>query len=199
MKRDTALGHGGLRIWLLVALMAVGCNSHYLTRSAQSANFVNHPHIGIVPFDNFAGKDMVAAKVTDYFQTMMAGSAQYTVIESGTAYNALRRNRIRSALLLDSAQIDILAQELKVDYILTGSVLDYSELDNTYLGKVPQVSFNARLIDCKTKQTVWTGVSNDTGDRKELLFGVGATRSADELARQMVQKLVENLDKHFKK
>jgi TolB-like protein len=199
MKRETALGHRGLRIWLLVALVAAGCNSHYLTRSAQSANFVSHPRIGVVPFDNFAGKDMVAAKVTDYFQTMMAGRPQYTVIENGTAYNALRRNRIRSALLLDSAQIEVLAQELKVDYILTGSVLDYTELDNTYLGKIPQVSFNARLIDCKTKQTVWTGVSNDTGDRKELLFGVGVTRSADELARQMVQRLVENLDTHFKK
>ncbi len=199
MKRVTALGHSGLWIWLLVALVAVGCNSHYLTQSAHSVNFVSHPRIGIVPFDNFAGKDLVAAKVADYFQTIMAGRAQYTVVENGTVYNALRRNRIRSALLLDSAQIEVLAQELKVDYILTGSVLDYTELDNTYLGKVPQVSFNARLIDCKSKLTVWTGVSNDTGDRKELLFGLGATRSADELARQMVQKLVENLEKHFKK
>jgi TolB-like protein len=199
MKKDTALGHGGLGIWLLIALLAAGCNSHYLTQSAASASFVSHPRIGIVPFDNFAGKDMVAAKITDYFQTMMAGSTRYTVIENGTAYDALRRNRIRSALLLDSAQIELLANELKVDYILTGSVLDYTELDNTYLGKIPQVSFNARLIDCKTRQTVWTGVTNDTGDRKELLFGVGATRSTDELARQMVQRLVEDLGKHFKK
>ncbi len=188
-------------IWLFVAIgvTVAGCSSHYLTRTAGEASFISHPRIAILPFDNFAGKDLVAAKVTDYFQTIMINNPQFTVVESGVTFDALRHRRIRSALLLDSAQIQTLAQDLKVDYVLTGSVLDYTENDNAFLGKIPQISFNARLIDCRTGQTVWTGVSNDAGDRKELLFGIGATRSADELARHMVEALVKSLEQLFEK
>jgi TolB-like protein len=193
MSRPTPKRNCLILLWLSVAVMAAGCSSHYFTRTAETASIVSHPKIAIVPFDNFAGKDLVAAKVTDYFQSIMTNHPRFTLLETGTTSDALRRHRIRSALLLDSAQIESLVQDLKVDYVLTGSVLEYTEIDNTYLGKIPQVSFNARLIDCKTRQTVWTGVSNDAGDRKELLFGVGATRSADELARHMVETLVANL------
>jgi hypothetical protein len=110
----------------------------------------------------------------------------------------MRKHRIRSGSLLTDTQIDSLAASLQIDYLVTGSVLEYEEYDDTYLGKVPQVSFNTRVIDCNSHNTVWAAVSHGSGDKAELLFGIGAVRSADQLAEKMVQNVVETVSGLFK-
>ncbi len=201
MTRSEALfrSWGLLPALTLIIALSTGCGGHYLTRKAHDAAFTAEPRIAVLPFDNFTNKDQVAAKVTEYFQTLMTNRPPFVIVEAGTTFESLRRHRIRSSILLSEAQMDTLALELGIQYVLTGSVFEYSEVDNTYLGKIPQISFDARLVDCRSKKTVWTGVSNDSGDRKELLFGIGVTRSADELARKMAETLVSDLQGVFQK
>jgi TolB-like protein len=187
--------------WWIILLVAVliGCGKPYITRTAKDAEFTPNSRIAVLPFDNLTSQDQVSAKVTELFQTLMTIRHTFRLAEASQVQEALHRHRIRSAVLLSEAQMDTLAAELNIQYIISGSVLEYTETDNAYLGKVPQVSFNSRMIDCRTKQTVWTGVSNDSGDRKEILFGIGVTRSADELARQMIESLVNDIQRLFGK
>lgn len=182
----------------VLSALLLGCAAPLSTRHAPGTVFSAHPKIAVLPFDNYTDQDLVSAKVTDYFQTAMADRPKFTVIENGTTFEALRRLRIRSATVLRQGQIDSLAQALHADYFLAGAVLEYREIGDKFLEKIPQVSFNARLIDAKTGVTVWTGVSNDSGDRKELLFGLGAVRSADELARRMVESMIRDMESLFK-
>jgi len=187
-------------VGLIVAIATImqGCGAPLATRHTQGTVFSANPKIAVLPFDNYTDQDMVSAKITEYFQVTMAGRPGFTVIENGTTFEALRRLRIRSATVLRKGQIDSLAQALQADYLLAGSVLEYREVGDKFLIKIPQVSINARLIDGKTGATVWTGVSNDSGDRKESLFGLGAIKSADELSRKMVESMVQNLQALFR-
>ena len=100
---------------------------------------------------------------------------------------------------LTGEQIDSLTKSLSLDYILTGSALEYEEFDNSFLGKVPQVSFNCKLIDCDSKKTVWVANSNGRGDKGEIAFGIGTVKSADNLARKMVEETVSELNGLFAK
>ena len=195
--RFKTLCAGGL-ISVMAACLIQGCVAPLATRHAQETVFSANPKIAVLPFDNYTDQDLVSGKITEYFQATMAGRPKFTVIENGTTFEALRHLRIRSATVLRRGQIDSLAQTLQADYLLAGSVLEYREIGDKFLEKIPQVSINARLIDTKTGATVWTGVSNDSGDRTELLFGLGAIKSADELSRKMVESMVRSIEGLFR-
>lgn len=183
----------------VLALFALsGCASHMVARKGASATFKQSARVAVLPFENLSGKEQVAAKVTEYFNTFMADEKNFTLVENGNIYEVMRKHRIRSGSLLTDTQIDSLAASLQIDYLVTGSVLEYEEYDDTYLGKVPQVSFNTRVIDCGSHNTVWAAVSHGSGDKAELLFGIGAVRSADQLAEKMVQNVVETVSGLFK-
>jgi TolB-like protein len=180
-------------VCLSLLLLLTGCAANLVSHKSSKVTFIPHPRIAVFPFDNMSGQEQVNTKVTEYFQTMLTAQPNFEIVESGTVYATLRRHRIRSASLITDAQLDSVASELKINYFLSGAVLEYREYDNNYLGKVPQVSFNARMIDCSTKLTVWTGVSNGSGDKGEVVFGLGAIRSSDDLARHMVSESVTRI------
>lgn len=190
-----------LRVFVLLIIAATAvqsCGGALTTRHIRESELRANPKIAVIPFDNYTDQDQVAAKITAYFEATMAGRREFTVIENGATFEALRRLRIRSATVLRQGQIDSLARALEADYLLAGSVLEYREVGDKFLVQIPQISINARLIDGKTGTTVWTGVANDSGDRKELLFGLGAIKSAEELSRRMVESMVQDLQSLFR-
>lgn len=188
-----------ISILLILASFAMaGCASNMVARKGAAA-FRPSARVAILPFENLSGKEQVAAKVTDYFHVFMADESGFTLVENGNIYEVMRKHRIRSGSLLTNSQIDSLATSLQIDYILTGSVLEFDEYEDTFLGKVPRVSFNTRVIDCSTHNTVWAAVSHGSGDKAEFLFGIGAVRSADQLAERMVDNVVGTVSGLFRK
>ena len=187
-----------LAVAAAILLTVGGCAANMAAKKRVTESFSSESRIAVVPFENLSGKEKAGEKITDYFQTVMKGSDRFETVEYGETYDILRQFRIRSSTLMTESQIDTLAKELDLDFILTGTVLEYEEFDNNYLGKVPQVSFNCRLVDCRTKKSVWVASSNGQGDKGEIAFGIGAVRSSDGLARGMVEKAVRELSTLFK-
>ena len=176
-----------------------GCTSNMVSKKRVESSFPASSRIAILPFENLSGKEKAGEKITEYFQAIMTIEDKFIMTEYGSTHNILRQFRIRSSTMLTDAQIDTLSSKLAIDFIFTGSILEFDEYDNNYLGKIPQVSFNCRLIDCKTKKSVWVAVFNNSGDNGELIFGIGAVRSADGLARRMVNIAVDQVSSLFKK
>lgn len=94
---------------------------------------------------------------------------------------------------MTTAQEDSISAGLDVRYLVAGSVLEFSEIDNQFLGKIPQVSINVRLVDCQSKKTVWSGSANASGNDHEIVLGIGAVRSREKLARLVVDKAVNSI------
>ena len=183
---------------MTLALMA-GCASNMVARKRGDQPIPAQPRIAVLPFENLSGRENAGDVVTDYFQSTMAADARFVTVELGETYDVLRRSRIRSSWLMTREQMNNLRDELNIDYILTGSILEYDEYENNYLGRIPQVSFNTRLVDCNTGKTIWTAVSNGRGDRGEVAFGIGTITSAEVLAKNMVSSAVSNIAGHIKR
>ena len=175
---------------VLALSVLMGCAADLSSQRRIEAKLPAEARIAVLPFENLSGSDRAAEKVTEFFVTQFLAKNDIDVVEYGSVYDALRRSRFRSSNLITEQQIMQLAADLNARVFVTGAVLEYEEYDNQYLGKVPQVSFNVRVIDGTTGETIWVGSSNGRGDRGELVFGIGAVKSADNLAREMVKDAV---------
>jgi TolB-like protein len=184
----------GLHLFVIALLYSlVGCGSGVRHSFQTDSRFIQTIRIAILPLDNLSGRDKAGEKVTEYLFQSLSRHNGIQVTESGLVYDVLRRNRIRSTTILTDQQIDTLSSALGVTHILTGSVLDYSEQDNQYLGKVPTVAFTIRLVDVSTRQTVMTASANDRGDRKSFLFGIGSIKSSDLLTRKLADDVANRI------
>ena len=182
-------------LWATMAVLMIGsgCGPHFAA-SKDGIDMVRRgARVAVMPFENLSGRENASEKMTEFLVLSLRRVNTLEMVELGQTYEQMRRHRVRSSTFLTSTQIDSLASSLKVDYIITGTVLEYTETDNTYLGKIPQVSMNLRLINCATGKTIWAGSSNARGDQTELLFGIRAVRSREELARQVIDKAVNQL------
>lgn len=167
-----------------------GCATNLSSQRRLESKLPGQSRVAVLPFENLSDTERAGEKVTEYFVTELLSQRGLEVVEYGTMYDALRRSRIRSSSLVTEKQLQNLATELDARVFVTGAVLEYEEYDNQYLGKVPQVSFNVRVIDGTTGETIWVGSSNGRGDKGEVVFGIGAVKSADRLALEMVQNAV---------
>jgi TolB-like protein len=176
-----------------------GCAADMAARSKLERKLPAGSRVAVLPFENLSGFDKAAEKVTDLFQTDLLASDRVDAVEYGMLYEGLRRYRIRSATRITGQQIDSLAVHVNADYLLVGSVLEYKERDDRFLGVVPTVSFTCRLISCSTGESVWVATNNGRGNKGEIIFGIGAIRSADKLASEMVTQTTHELLDLFQK
>lgn len=173
---------------MMLAMFIFGCGPHVATSLNVEETIPRGSRIAVLPFENLSGHENASEKITDYLVLSLQSFGDLSVVEFGQTYEQMRRYRVRSSAFLTDGQIDSLSTGLGAAYLVTGSVLEFTETDNQYLGKIPQVSLNVRVIKCATKKTVWSSAINARGDQGELVFGIGAVRSKDELARQVVTK-----------
>jgi TolB-like protein len=178
---------------LLLLLMLIGCGSGVQVAVQESTKHTPPVRLAVLFLDNLSGKDKASEKVTEYLLQSFSKMSQLHVAEPGTVYDVLRKNRIRSTTTLTSEQVASLGAELGVSLLVTGSVIDYTERDNQYLGKIPTVAFTIRVIEVATGRTVMTAIATDRGDRKTFLFGIGSVRSCDVLAQRLCDDLARQL------
>jgi TolB-like protein len=181
----------------LALVLTASCASYVSSQNLSRVPLPERARIAVLPFENLSGRDRAAEKITDYFQITLAGHDAFGVVEYATVYATMRRYRIRSSTLLQSDQIDSLAQSLNVQYLVTGAVLEYEESDDSFLTHIPRISFNCRVIDCATHNSIWVATANGSGDEGEIVFGIGAIRSLDHLARNMADEASRKIAELF--
>jgi TolB-like protein len=182
-----------LWVTLLFLVPGLACGPHFSASTVDDEVIRRGSRVAVMPLENLSGRENASEKMTEYLALAMSRVQGLEMVELASTYEQMRHYRVRSSTFLTGDQIDSLARSLDVQYIVTGTVLEYSETDNTYLGTVPQVSLNLRLINCGTRKTIWAGAANARGDQSELLFGVGAVRSREELARDVIEGAVKQL------
>jgi len=188
---------GRLFASLLIAVMLSGCASQLSSKRRLDENLPASTRIGVLPFVNLSGTENASEIVTDYFNNLVAAGESWQAVEFSRVYDGMRQLRIRSINTMTADQLAEFGRLVGLDYVLVGSVVEYEEFNDTYLGRLPQVSFNCRLLECASGRIAWVGTSNGRGDRGEVVFGVGAVRSAETLARSMVENAVDELSGLF--
>lgn len=184
---------------IALAALTIGCASNMTAKRRVAELLPANARLAILPFENLSGAENAGEILTSNFQTLLSGIDRFTVAEPGDVYDGLRRFRIRSGTRISRGEMDSLATALQLDFLFIGSVVEYDERDDRFLGVVPTVSYNCRLVDCRTGNTVWVAASNGRGDKGEIAFGIGAIRSADNLALALTKETVKEISGLFPK
>jgi TolB-like protein len=178
-----------LCVLLLVFLSCAHPPRIYLSPQTDLSEFKK---IAVLPFDNLSGEEDAGEKMTEIFTIELLRMGSFSVAEPGRVKKAVMEKRIRTTRDVDIEAAKWLGENLEVDLILAGSVLEFS-IQESANKKVPMVTVISRLVQADSGVTVWAAYQSRQGDDKESLFGWGRITSPSQLAHLAVSEMLQSL------
>lgn len=148
--------------------------------------------IAVFPLDNVSGHPDASKKIGNLLLTELVRTGLFRIADIGEAENVLRRLRIRTTAEMDLENLHEIGERLNVETVIVGSVDEY-ELRQDRSGAVPVVAINARMLDVRTGEILWTISHARDGNDWETVFGFGKIISLNQLAQIVVSEAVEFL------
>ncbi len=154
--------------------------------------------IAVVPFDNTTGNRFAGEVVSDM---VLSGLVQkgFAVVEPGNVNELLVKNHIESRGEIDLPTLAKVYSDFGVDWVVTGSVLQFSQARGESVASQPEFEFGARLIDAATGRIVATYNDARGGNDSETIFGMGRCWSLGQLARKSLKGLIKKVEKENRK
>lgn len=147
--------------------------------------------IAVLPVVNHSLRKNAGEMLAGIMIEQLAKTEGFEVLEPGMVRDELLRYRVVTpeGASLDTA--DLLFDQLKVDLLLTGKVMDYDDTRGT--GGVPQVTFFVQVIERKSKEVVWASHSTNLGNEGVFFFNSGKVTTAHALASMMAENVVQRM------
>jgi hypothetical protein len=139
--------------------------------------------IGVVPFENVSGTRVASAQIMRSVEEVLEKRG-FLLIKGRTMERFLEEERIRYLDSLPTPHAKKLASELKLDAILTGSILFFKP------GATPQVGLTARLVS-RDGTLLWGKTVGVTGDDQTTVLGLRKVEKMEELVPIAVRRLLE--------
>ena len=152
--------------------------------------------MAVIPFDNISGHPDAGKKVVNLLLTELVRAELFEIADMGEVESSLRRLRIRTTAEIDLLKLRDLGEQLNVQVIIVGSIDEY-ELRQERGGAIPIVAVNARMLDVKTGDILWTISHTHEGDDWETIFGFRRIISLSRLAQIVVSEIVESLEREL--
>ncbi len=148
---------------------------------------VQGERIAIFPFENFSEDKDALTYVMPLIKEKMQEKG-LSVVDEEEMNNFLLKERIRSTAYISREISRKLSDELKVDFVLLGSI-------NTFLKKEnPHIGLCARLVRCSDNSIIWADHEAATGEDFVTVLGIGKIETIDELTKEVVDKLFNSFD-----
>ena len=150
----------------LMVLLLFGC-SRYSNVAVFSKPVTDHnaiyytpwnptKKVCVLPFENLSKESDADLKVMEIFLTeLFSGRIFEDIVDPVQANAALQGLRIRKPNSLDKETIKALGERLGVQYLILGTVTDYTYGKNK--GSAAQVGLNVRMLDVDNGNILWTG------------------------------------------
>lgn len=178
---------------VLLLLPLAGCRS---TRQTQylhkNADLGAIERVAVLPFENLTQERAASDKVQKIFQMELLALDVFEVAEPGQVTKVLRSSGITSPEALGAKDFQKIGQELGVNAVFVGTVVDYTE---TRVGSTPtpEVTIQVRLVETQTGATIWSTSHTRAGaGMSTRLFGLGG-ESLTEATRRVVRKELATL------
>lgn len=148
--------------------------------------------IAVLPLDNLSGEEAAGEQMTEIFVMELMRAGRFDVAEPGRVKKAMKERRIRTTRDMDLEAAKWLGENLDLNLILVGSVLEFrvQEYQNK---RVPVVTVILRLVQANTGTTLWATYASRKGDDRETLFGWGRITSLSQLAKEVASEMVSTL------
>jgi TolB-like protein len=176
----------------LLLLIFISCTQPPRIYLKPKTDISEFKRIAVLPFDNLSGVEDAGEKMTEIFIVELLRTGSFSVSEPGRVKKAVMEKRIRTTRDLDIEDARWLGENLEVDLILVGSVLEFSVEESTNK-KVPMVTVIARMVKADSGVTVWAAYQSRQGDDKESIFGWGRVASLSKLAHLVASEMLQFL------
>ena len=175
-----------------IAPPAARCGNGFSPQSAWRTLLLDgSATVAVLPFANDTARrnagDLVALQ---FVRQLLAGGALRPV-EPGVLRDQLLQFPVPTGdgVSLDAARV--IADLLKADYVLAGTVREYAEPSSSE--GAPAVQFTAALLDGKTSEVVWQSSSFHRGDEGVFFFDLGRVITASELSCRMAASALDGV------
>jgi TolB-like protein len=149
--------------------------------------------IAVMPFQN-ASRHRDAGMIATYmFLVELLQDKRFEPVEYGETRRLIVDLRIKQKGEIDYKFLEGLSKSLDVDGILVGTVELYS--DGLDTSSPPEVAISARLIDAHKNKILCYDGYRLNGDEDIIAFDWGRIRSVDNVAYEVVKKLIEKMEK----
>ena len=142
--------------------------------------------IALLPFDNLTRSPSASPLVTDHLEARMLTIHRVDLVDPGELRRVLVEQDIQPYYGLGADRLRLLADELGVDAVLEGSVLEF---DNGN-APVPRIDLYARLRDTRTGEILWMATTRREGHETRSVYDLGVVRGIDRLTDQAVSDLL---------
>ena len=148
--------------------------------------------IAVMPFQNKSKIRDAGMMATYMFLVQLYKSQRFEPIEYGDVRRYTVDLRIRSKGELDLQNTAALSKDLGVDGILVGTVESYSEGAGN---SPPEAAISARLIDAHKNRILWYDGHQYSGDEGVCMLEWGKIRSPENVADEVIARLVKEMGK----
>ncbi len=178
-------------VLLLAAALAAGCGApqQYVKTDADLGAITA---VAVVPFENVTTDKLCAERVHKLFLTELLNFDAFRVAEPGQTLRAMRREQLEPGTLTPE-EMKKLGEQLKVQALFLGAVLEYDEGRAGGSAPSPRVRLQFRLVDAETGTTLWSVTRTRGGTTVAgRLFGIGGETAAS-LAQSMIRDALAEL------
>jgi hypothetical protein len=183
------------RAAIIFTIVLCGCRSTGFVR--EDFIITDDTQIGVVAFDTPSGVDRnCGVEVADTFGAQLMKNG-FKIMDRGQIEKVLEEQQFEATDLFKEDRNALKVGNLVgVRYILTGVVTQYGmeqrrriKQGNIKIYTHSFVSLSAKILDCQTGATMWTGADSKEAKKKLPQF----------IARKLVKRMTKNLVKHKRK
>ncbi|MFH7835553.1 MAG: hypothetical protein QXL51_03045 [Candidatus Aenigmatarchaeota archaeon] len=158
-------------------------------------DFSTIKRVAVLPFENFTNERNAGDIVREVVINEFLVSDLVDVVLPGDVANVLEKLRIKPGQPLNSEQIKALAQILKVEAVITGTVNKYTEVPYGNIS-IPEISITLRMVEADSGSIIWSVTKNYKGTSFwSKHFGTGKETMSDS-AMKAVKEAIKTLYKH---
>lgn len=181
---------GGLLVLLLAGCATPGRSA--VTFHDPNMDFSLVRSAAVMPFANLTPVTNAGERVRTVFMTMLQATGGVYVLPPGEVGRGISKGAIGSASAPAPEDVVKLGQMLKVDAVITGSVLEYGELRSGTTG-ANVISVSVQMLETQTGKVVWSASSTQGGvTAADRLFG-GGGQPMETVTEQAVRDLIDKL------
>ena len=140
----------------------------------------------VLPFENFTSEPEVTGLFMNQLIQYLRDVKGETLLDDKAVKDFMIKYKIRHTSFLDPSARYAIYNELGVQRVLVGCVVEFSR--QTY----PAIGVIARLIETKTGRVIWAGYHSVSGDEGFKIFGMGFIEDTDKIVRKAIKGLLSD-------
>ena len=149
--------------------------------------------VAILPFENLSERKGAGLIVGNIFTVAVVRSGFFEVVEPGMVTEALLAIGVAAYGNIDLDTVAALRERLKVDAVMLGTVLEYSEGLKQGAASSPEVAFDSRMLDAPEGRIVWFAERVRNGDDTRIAMHLGTVRAMVPLVLHAANELLGTL------